>query len=970
MTLRGGLLERDGVTGAVAGLVGAVSAGQAGALFVVGDAGLGKTAVLGYGRDLAGARELRIGFGRGHPMEGALPFGVLVQVLDDAGGHGLLREGRSGSAGGDARAAAHGDVRASRFFGVLRWLERRDGPVLLVIDDLHWADADSLALAVFLCRRLSTLRAGLLASLRPWPESALEAVMGLAQEGCAQVERLAPLTASAAAELLAARVGRPVSTEVSRRAGRLCAGNPLLLEQVAIAIGQGEDVPDADEAGRRAVGAGLLLARFAGLPKEGLRCARAASVLGTRFMPEIAAQVAGLDGTEIDAALESLGRSGLVEEGPGAGASFNHPLFRQALYDDLGVTMRARLHARAFTVFASRGMDAEAAEHAIAANLAGDMDAVAVLERAGRAARRSGALEVAAARLDAAVAMAAGRASTGLLLAQSEALLAAGRPDRSVAVCQDLLGRAGLPTAAGLPAAAGLPTAAAVQATWMLARALVMTGAHDQAHAAFVAAADLAAADDPGTSVKVLLNAAFFAVMTEGPGWALPVAGRARELAGSLGAGPQAMAEAEAIWGMTAIQAGDPAGIAAAESALPWLLPDQARMAGGEIGAPPTERSLVSGFAFAMVLVERLAESERAFATLRASADQAGDPEVTAMLAHGHGYALTRMGRLDAALEAVSTALSLTDLAPVVESFAGVGRAYIQLYRGDLADCDVWCRRVQETATARGERFALLFLWDVLGHRRLREGASGEACEYYARLEATVQQMGIGEPCLPPWPRHAISAYAAAGRTADAERVLDWLNAGGQRLPCRFPRIAAAAAGAQLAELRGDRDAALAGFEQALALHQQADLPVEHAETLLDFGAFLRRCGQLARARPVLAKAIEVAEAAQAGWLAGLAHAELRVAGGRRRQATAGLTAQETRVAGLAATGASNPQIARQLCVSVSTVETHLERVYAKLGVRSRHELIALAAAHGSIPSATDKPATGQRPGPAAKAKG
>jgi DNA-binding CsgD family transcriptional regulator len=93
------------------------------------------------------------------------------------------------------------------------------------------------------------------------------------------------------------------------------------------------------------------------------------------------------------------------------------------------------------------------------------------------------------------------------------------------------------------------------------------------------------------------------------------------------------------------------------------------------------------------------------------------------------------------------------------------------------------------------------------------------------------------------------------------------------------------------------------------------------------------------------------------------------VAGGRRRQAAAGLTSQETRVAGLAATGASNPQIARQLCVSVSTVETHLERVYAKLGVRSRHELIALAAAHGSIPSATDDPATGQRPGPAAKAK-
>ena len=120
MTVGGGLLERDGVTGAVAGLVGAVGAGRAGALFVAGEAGLGKTALLGYGRDLAAAAGLRIGSGRGHPMEGALPFGVLVQVLDAAGGPGLLREGRPG--------LARGDDRASRFFGVLRWLERRDGP--------------------------------------------------------------------------------------------------------------------------------------------------------------------------------------------------------------------------------------------------------------------------------------------------------------------------------------------------------------------------------------------------------------------------------------------------------------------------------------------------------------------------------------------------------------------------------------------------------------------------------------------------------------------------------------------------------------------------------------------------------------------------------------------------------------------------------------------------------------------------
>ena len=316
------------------------------------------------------------------------------------------------------------------------------------------------------------------------------------------------------------------------------------------------------------------------------------------------------------------------------------------------------------------------------------------------------------------------------------------------------------------------------------------------------------------------------------------------------------------------------------------------------------------------------------------------------MLANGHGYALTRMGRLEEALAAINVALSLADLAPVVQSFAGVGSAYIQLYMGRLDDSARWCERVEATATARGEWNALLFLWDVLGHRRLREGAVAEACQCYARLEATVQRMGIGEPCLPPWARHGISAYLAAGRIGDAERILAWLDQAAGRMPCRFPRIAAATGRAQLAELRGAHAESEALFQTAIALHSEVSLPLEHAETLLAYGAFLRRSGRLAAARPVLAQAAEVAAAAGAGWLPGLARAELKVAGGRarRRGTPDALTAQQERVAALAATGATNADIARQLSLSVSTIETHLEHIYAKLGIHSRYELIAKAA--------------------------
>jgi DNA-binding CsgD family transcriptional regulator len=910
------LLERAAVTDSVESLVGAVAAGRGAALLVVGEAGLGKTAVLRHGRDVAARAGLQVGSGSGHPMETALPFGLLAQALQDLGAGGLLADPTAGAAVVD---------RAARFYGVLRWLEQHAGPrALLVLDDLHWADADSLALFCFICRRIAGTAAGVLAAMRPWPAEALQAAQGLAHEGCATLERLAPLSDPAACALLAARVGRPVASEIGRRALGLCAGNPLLLEQVAITIGRGEDLPEPAGPAAGQIGDGLLLARFAGLPVPGLRCAQAASVLGTRFSLELAAQVAGLSEPDTDVAAECLSRSGLILQHHGGRAGFVHPLFRQALYEDLGGPVRTRLHARAFGVLAGRGMEAEAAEHAVLAGLAGDQAAVAVLERAGRAARQAGALATAAKRLDAAVALAGDRAGPELLLAQAEALLAAGRSQLATEAYERVLARS------------SLAERDRVEALRMQGRALVLAGAHDRSAARFAEAVSMAQAYDPGTAVDVLLDAALASWFTAGPARAVPLASQAKKLAVSLG--PAQRLRAEAAWTFMALQAGDPAGISGGARLRAGLSFEMADLGGAW--------SPAYSFAHAAALVERLAEAEQVFSTALSVAERAGAPEAIAIVANGHAFALTRMGRLAEARAAVSRSLSFADLVPLIESFAGVGYAYIQLYMGELDSSARWCERVKATATARGEWNALLFLWDVAGHRRLREGAVAEACELYGRLEATMNQMGIGEPCLPPWARHGISAYLAAGRVADAERLLAWLSACAVRLPCRFPRIAEATGRAQLAELKGDQDQADASFQVALALHEEVDLPLEEVETLLGYGAFLRRSGQPARARPLLARAIEVAEAAGAGWLAAMAREELKVAGGRRRRRDqSALTAQEQRVADLAAAGLSNAQIARQLFVSASTVETHLEHVYAKLGIHSRHQLMAKAGA-------------------------
>lgn len=919
----GGLLERDDVIASVERVLEELSAGRSASLYIIGEPGLGKTSLLDLAAALAAARGLATGQGRGRPMETTLPFGLMTQALDGLDAGSLLAE--------DGATAESTGARAARFYGVLRWLEQRaGGGMLLAFDDMHWADADSLALISFIARRADSLALGLVGCMRPWPQEATQTAADLAHDGRGTIWQLAPLSADASAELLESMVGRPLPAELARRAHELCAGNPLLLRQLAVAIGNGEDLPSAAEPARAAFGRGVLLARFAGLPAAGMRCAQAASVLGTSFHPDIAAQIAGLDGGDVDVALESLTRTGLIGPGAGARADFIHPLFRQALYEDLAGPVRTRLHSRAFGIFQARGMDAQAAEHAVLAGMTGDPAAVDVLERAARTARRTGALAAAVTRFDEAVAMAGELAEPALLLARAEALLAAGQAQRAIEAYRALLGRS------------ELAQPDRIVSRWMLGRALVMAGEHDTAAGMFSAAADLAMADDPATAAEVLHDAVLCSMRVSGPAMALGAAAKGRELARRLGGALAIRADAD--WGQIALMTGDPGGMAAAEPAAPWRISDASRWwaeparAGGGWGP-------INSFGYCARLVERFDDADRAFVAVREAADRIGAPEAIATLAVAHCYTLVRMGRLADALAASNVALPLAELVPQAEAYAAVAMAHITLYMGRLEESARWCERVEAIAGPRGERLAMVFLWDALGHRHLREGAIAVASDLYTRLQAEVTAMGIGEPCLPAWARHAVAAHIASGRAADAQRVVGWLEDAAARLPCRFPRIAAATGRAQLAELAGDQDAADKHYAAALALHEQVRMPIEHAETLLDYGGFLRRSGRRALARTMLARSAELAEGAGAGWIAGLATAEFKIAGGRRRtRDPRALSAREQRVAELAAAGLANAEIARQLYVSVSTVETHLEHIYAKLGIHSRYELIAMAA--------------------------
>jgi DNA-binding NarL/FixJ family response regulator len=132
---------------------------------------------------------------------------------------------------------------------------------------------------------------------------------------------------------------------------------------------------------------------------------------------------------------------------------------------------------------------------------------------------------------------------------------------------------------------------------------------------------------------------------------------------------------------------------------------------------------------------------------------------------------------------------------------------------------------------------------------------------------------------------------------------------------------------------------AAAALQHAATEYERLGLRFDAARSLLSFGRAQRRLRQWGSARHAMEQAIAAFDAiASPGW-AQQARSELERVGGRRPRAGGELTRSEQRVAELAADGMSNKEIARELVVSVHTVEVHLSRVFAKLGLRSRVQL-------------------------------
>jgi tetratricopeptide (TPR) repeat protein len=878
------MAERGDVLDALERLLDDAREGRGGALFVVGPAGLGKTTVLEHAITMA-KPHFAVGVGRGDEVAAVLPFSLISQALNQL----LAGKLPGDSMALDADGGEGADISAqTRLYGILRSIrEAAVCPLLVALDDLHWSDPDSLTVIHLICRRLASLPVALIATARPWPTGAVTSAQDLAAQGLAEIEPLAPLSAAAARELLCSRVSEQIPATVVDQAIDLCSGNPLLVKQVAAKLRRSGKLSEGQ----------VSFSRFAGVGAAGRRYLQAASVLGIRFRAAVATEVAGLSAVEAAIELDGLFRGGLLDEADDGWTRFTHALIQQGVYEDIAPPVRGDLHATAFRALVASGAHpAEAAEHAVAAHLAGDPEAVSTVARAGRAALRVGAVRAARQHLEAGMRLAGEAVPTELLFDLGAALAADGASNKAIAIYERLLHLPELSTADRI-------------AVWReLGQASFVTGQAQRAAACYESAVALAEQEHPALAIGALLDQAFHHQILSGPRAALPWADRAAKLATASGV---MQASAQAAWGAVAYRCGDPDGLVTAATAAT------------RVDLIPISRSIdrhryrhpTLSYATLAVPAERFTDAERLLTEILSSAERRCEPITLVQAAIAWIDGLCRLGRLAEALALADRLSELAELLPpYLSPLAITYRALVLLEQGQLEQVALCC--AQLATKIHHDRYSLhrtdgleLHVRGVLAHR---QGDAETACSLFAQLQEWTDRTGEVDPSYLPWAADAVAAYLACGRDTDARYVIDWVAQRAVVLPSRWPKIVVATGQAALAERAGDRALAETYFTQALDLYDGLPMPLARTQTLTDYGAFLTRGGEIARARVLLAEALHVAEACGAGWHANRARAEWRRAGGRTRSRKLDeLSPQEATVTQLDRVGRTNREIAR-----------------------------------------------------------
>ena len=888
---------------------GAARRGQPRVVLVEGEAGAGKSSLLArFASGLGGAAVLRAG---GDEAELLLPYGIVGQLTASARGAG----GRPG-----LLATALSDRVDPLAVGadLVMWLGqccRGRQMVLVLVDDLHWADGPSARALLFALRRLQADRVLVVVAARPgelsrlgegWPRF----LAGDHRAGRVRLGGLGPEEVTA--------LGRALGTgELARRAvSRLLqetGGNPLYCRAVL------------EEAGARSLGlddqavrvprslAGTVLARVVALSPAARKLAEAAAVLGQHCELVTAAALAGL-GDPLPALGEAAAAGILAEEtgGAAAGIGFSHPLVQRAVYEDLSPARRHRLHQRAAGL-----VDRDRAlGHRVAAAAGPDDELAGELEAAARDAKRHGRTAQAAAWLAQAAAVGSDRAVA----------------DRRVLDALEILVTYGEVAQAEALAARAAAAGPGPRRSWLLGTLDFLAGR--------------------GAAAEARLREAWLAHdPARDPAVGGAAAARLAALCLLAGRAPEAIE-----WGERAAAASAPAAMRhRALGALAIALSAEGRGPEGlarlgflpapaEVPREDTDALVMRGIArfLADDLAAAVADLSVAAARLRAGVPLRIASQCLAHLA----LAEWRLGSWDDAVVHAELAVSLARDADRAWEFSFVHfvAAVVPALRGDweaaLAHVRLAAQAARATtdpwtigAAATAQAFLAMARDDL-------EGVTGAA----AAVRATDKAQLAGLLRRFDWWILEIDALIGLGRLGEAETALAEMEA--VLPPAEPPSVLVAAA-----RLRGDlaaaagHPAAAAAFETAWRRAEGLPVPLALAQLEISDARRLRAAGQPQQAVARLRSARQRLTSLGARPYVEICDRELAAAGAPAGTQTAtvlvGLTPAEQAVARLVAAGRSNRETAAELYVSVKTVEFHLGHIFGKLGIRSRKDLIA-----------------------------
>jgi len=607
---------------------------------------------------------------------------------------------------------------------------------------------------------------------------------------------------------------------------------------------------------------------------------------------------------------------------------FAHPIVRAAVYESIPAGERALAHAQAARLLERDGADAErVALHLLHSEPAGSAQVVALLRAAAQAAAGRGAPGPAAGYLRRALDEPPGPAARPALLLELGLALAAERsPDAAAALTE----------AVELTAAPQEHATAAL----LTARLLGIWAHHDSA--AVICRDALAAGRVPGPAADGLEAELFTNAVINAA-----TIGEALELAQGRLASPGTSSTWRVNGALIAAATAQPPG-----DALDLLAPV---LASGLRDVPPDSLSAVYVL-LALIWSEELATASDICDAVLAAARGRGSMSMVAHASCLHSMIMRRIGRLDEAAADAALALDfkLATSPPLAVAWAA-GLCIEALTRlGRLDEADAVAAAAASREPPAGWIHTATFL-QARGGLRVAQDRHAEALDDLLAAGETWRTLGIDNPAPASWRTAAAAAQAALGRPQEAAALAAEQFALARK--AGTPATLGAALRAHAATEAGHDGRSPAGesLAEAVSLLETTPARYELALALADLGAFLRRSGRRADARGPLRRALDLAQRTGAAPLAERARRELLAAGARpRRTALTGpdaLTSAERRVAGLAADGLSNRQIAQHLFITQPTVETHLRHAFQKLGIASRADLPAHLADEPPVPA-------------------